>query len=294
VAATRRNPTLVSIVVPLRNGERWIGDQLDALAAQRYADAWEVVIADNGSTDGGVRVARAYAPRLPALTIADASRRRGINHARNAGARAARGDLLLFCDADDVVAPGWIEAMVEAVRSADIVGGQLSVELLNDPLNRAWRPAPSTPGLGATHGFLPYPPGGNLAVWTTVARELGWDERFRYASSDQEFGWRAQLAGYKLGFAPRAVVHQRFRAGLAAMAWQQCVHGMSAPKLVRAFRRHGVPAPDNRAAVARWRWLAANVSDLWCSPELRGRWVRRAALRVGRLAGSIRHLKLCL
>ena len=291
MVATRRNPTLVSVVVPLRNGERWIGDQLDALAAQRYAGAWEVVIADNGSTDGGVRVARSYVPRLPALTIADASRRRGINHARNAGARAARGDLLLFCDADDVVDPGWIEAMVEAAGSADIV---VCVELLNDALNRAWRPVPSTPGLSATHGFLPYPPGGNLAVWATVAHELGWDERFRYASSDQEFGWRAQLAGYTLGFAPHAVVHQRLRAGMAAMAWQQCVHGMSAPKLVRAFQPHAIPSPDNRAAIVRWRWLAANVSDLWRSPELRGQWVRRAAFRLGRLAGSIRHLKLCL
>jgi glycosyltransferase involved in cell wall biosynthesis len=289
-----RTPTLVSVVIPLRNGARWLGDQLEALLAQTYPGAWEVVIADNGSTDAGVRVARGYAAKLPALAIADASRRRGINTARNAGALAARGDLLLFCDADDVVGPGWIDAMVEAARGADIVGGRLCLELLNDPLNRAWRPAPPAPGPVTTHDFLPYPPGGNLAVWAAVARELRWDERFRYASSDQEFGWRAQLAGYTLVFAPQAVVHQRLRAGLAAMAWQQCVHGMSAPKLLRAFRGHGIPAPDNRAALARWRWLAANAPDLWRSPERRGTWVRRAALRAGRLAGSARHLTLCL
>ena len=290
----RAAPSLVSVVVPVRNHRRWLGQQLDALARQTYAGPCEVVVVDNGSTDGGMDVARAFAGRLPSLRIVDASDRRGINHARNAGARAARGDLLVFCDADDVVADGWVDALVRAARSADVVGGRLAWDRLNDPLACAWRPAPRPQGLGATHGFLPYAPGGNLAVWTRVARELGWDERFRYASSDQEFGWRAQLAGYRLGFAPDAVVHQRFRAGLGAMAWQQFVHGVSGAKVVRAFRDRAMPPPDNRAALLRWRWLAAHAPDLLRSPELRGQWIRRAAFRLGRLTGSVAYRTLCL
>lgn len=288
-------PALVSVVIPVRNGERWLGAQLEALADQRYGGPWEVVVVDNGSTDCGMEVARAWAGRLPSLRIVDASARRGINHARNRGAREARGDLLLFCDADDVVAEGWIDAMVRAAAGADLVGGRLAFGLLNGPLARAWRPPPGArPGLTTTHGFLPYPPGGNMAVWTAVARAVAWDERFRYASSDQEFGWRAQLAGHRLGFAPDALVEQRFRPGLAAMARQQFVHGASGARLVRLFRDRGLPPPDNRAAIERWRWLAAHAPDVWRSPEARGWWLRRAAFRLGRLAGSVGYRTLCL
>jgi glycosyltransferase involved in cell wall biosynthesis len=288
-----RSPALVSVVVPVRNGGRWIGAQLGALAEQEYVGAWEVVVVDNGSTDASADVARWFAGRLPALNVVDASQRRGVNHARNAGARAARGDLLLFCDSDDVVAPGWIEAMVQAARDADAVGGRLCGERLNHPSVRAWRP-PRALGLVVTHGFLPYPAGGNMAVWRPVALQLGWDERFRYSSSDQEFGWRVQLAGYRVAFAPDALVHQRFRAGCAAMALEQFSHGLSAPKLVRAFREQGIPSPDNRSALRRWGWLVAHAPDLCRSSELRGRWIRRAALRLGQLTGSVRYRTLCL
>jgi hypothetical protein len=294
VAAGTRAPTLVSVVIPLRNGGEWIGDQLEALAAQDYRGAWEVVVVDNGSTDRGPRVARSFAPRLPGLHVVDAGGRRGINHARNVGVRAARGDLLLFCDADDVVAAGWIGAMVEAAAGSDVVGGRLRWDLLNDEHVLARHPVGEMTGLSVAHDYLPYPAGGNLAVWATVARELGWDERFPYGSSDQEFGWRAQLAGFRVSFAACGVVQQRFRAGVLALAWQQFRHGMSGPALVRAFGDRGVPGPDNRAAVERWRWLLVHAGHLWRSDRLRGEWIRRASFRAGRLAGSVRHRTLCL
>ena len=293
-ARGRRAPDLATVVIPVRDGERWIADQLEALAGQEYGGAWEVVVADNGSRDDSARVARSFAEQLPALRVVDAGARRGINHARNAGAGAARGDLLLFCDADDVVCAGWLGEMVEAAGDADLVGGRLRWDLLNDELASSWRPKGEMTKLSATHGFLPYPAGGNLAVWADVARALGWDERFTYASSDQEFGWRAQLSGYAVAYAPQAIVEQRLRGRLGAIAWQQLLHGISGPKLVRAFDPHGLPRPENRAALERWRWLLTHVSHLWESPALRGQWVRRAAFRLGRLVGSARYRTICL
>lgn len=282
------------MVIPLRNGQRWIAQQLSALSEQRYEGSWEVVVADNGSTDAGVPAALAFRDHLPALRVVDAGARRGINHARNVGTDAAHGDLLLFCDADDVVGAGWIAAMVEAAGDADVVGGRLRWDLLNDELSRSWHAVTEMSGLSTGHGFLPYPAGGNLAVWASVARRLGWDERFAYGSSDQEFGWRAQLAGLRVAFAPEAVVQQRLRSSLWAVARQQYVYGMSEVKLVRAFRAHRLARPDQRAALRRWRWLWRRRSDLWASPQLRGQWARRAALRAGRLAGTLRYRTLCL
>ena len=290
----RPSPELVSVVIPLRNGERWIADQLAALAAQRYPRPWEVVVADNGSTDAGVAAVLAFRDRLPALRVVDAGARRGINHARNAGADAAHGDLLLFCDADDVVGAGWIAAMVRAARDADLVGGRLRWDLLNGELALSWHATGEMAGLSTGHGSVPHPAGGNLAVWTSVARRLGWDERFAYGSSDREFSWRAHLSGLRVAFAPEAVVQQRLRAGLRAVARQQYVYGMSEVKLVRAFRAHRPARADQRAALERWRWLWRNRGDLRASPQLRGQWVRRAALRAGRLAGTLRYRALHL
>src|SRR5205085_6844888 len=118
---------LVSVIVPVRNGERHVGDQMAALAAQDYDGPWEVVVVDNGSTDRTAEVVARWRDRLPSLTVVDASNRRGLNHARNAGRAAARGDFLAFCDADDVATPGWVSALAEAAAQADLVSGAIEL-----------------------------------------------------------------------------------------------------------------------------------------------------------------------
>ena len=280
--------------MPVRDGEAHIADQLAALEAQTYTGDWELVVADNGCRDRTLEIVGRWEQRLPAVTIADATARRGLNHARNAGVQAATGDLLAFCDSDDVVSPGWLDALVDAARRADLVGGRLDAELLNDPVIRAWRPKVVMTELVRGENFMLYAPGGNLAVWAHVARDIGWDEQFTFGSSDHGFAWRAQMAGYTLTYAHDALIHQRFRPTIRATARQFYRYGRSGPQLYRAFRAHGMPPPDNRAAAQRWRLLARTAPDLWRSREARGAWIRRAAFRLGRLSGSIRLRVICL
>ncbi len=280
--------------MPVLNGEAHIADQLAALAAQTYRGEWELVVVDNGCRDRSMQIVADWAPKLPSVTIADATARRGLNRARNAGAAAAKGDFLALCDADDVATPGWLDAMAHAAADADIVGGRLEWETLNDPVVRAWRPQAPMTDLIVDHGFLRYAPGGNMGVWTRIAREIGWDERFRFGSSDHGFAWNAQLAGYRLVYAPDALMRQRFRSTIWALARQHYRYGRSGPQLQRAFRGAGLEPPDNRAALREWRRLAASVPHLWASREARGRWVQTAAIRCGRLTGSLRARVLCL
>ncbi len=287
-------PDLISVVVPVLDGEEHLSDQLSALAGQTYDGAWELVVVDNGCSDRSIEIARGFAPRVPLLTIADATDRRGLNHARNVGAAAAHGDFLAFCDADDVAAPGWLAAMAQAAQEADIVGGLLDWETLNDPVIRAWRPQGPMTDLLVDHGFMRYAPGGNLGVWTRIAREIGWDERFRFGSSDHGFAWQAQLVGYSVAFAPEAIIQQRYRRTLWAMARQQFRYGSSGPQLQRAYSALGMPDPDNRQALQIWHRLLVSVPDLWHSRARRGHWIRIAAFRLGRLVGSARARVLCL
>jgi glycosyltransferase involved in cell wall biosynthesis len=219
----------------------------------------------------------------------DCSSRPGLNRARNAGAVAARGDFLAFCDADDVAAPGWLAGLVDAAPSADVVGGALERDAVNSRLTRAWFPWDPPAGLlTGPDRFLPYPPGGNCGVWATVAQEVGWDEGFAYGSSDKEFAWRAQLASYRVGFAPGAVMHQRLSSTPAAIARQYFRYGLSHPRLYRRFRGAGMPCSSFTEAVKTWCWLVWGAPAAWGSVELRGKWVHIAALRLGRLLGSVR------
>ncbi|HEU6446740.1 MAG TPA: oligosaccharide flippase family protein, partial [Gaiellaceae bacterium] len=77
-------PVELSVVIPARNAAGTIGDQLESLARPRFHRPWEVVVVDNGSTDGTADVARSYAGRVR-LRVVNASDRPGIAYARNRG-----------------------------------------------------------------------------------------------------------------------------------------------------------------------------------------------------------------
>jgi glycosyltransferase involved in cell wall biosynthesis len=285
----RSAPELVSVIVPVLNQERYLGAQLAALAGQTYRRAWELVVVDNGCTDGSIDVVERWRPSLPHLVVVDASARRGLNRARNAGVAAAGGEFLAFCDADDVVEPGWLEALVEAARAADVVGGSLEHHSLNDALRLAWRPTERMNGFRVEHDFLPGVPGGNCGVWANVGRRVGWDPEYGFGGSDTEFAWRAQIAEYRVVHASAAVVSVRFRTRLDEHAWQWFRYGASGPRLFRRFRRDGMARSDPREALADWRWILAHAMYVLGSSERRGLWVRNTAWRLGRLAASLRH-----
>jgi glycosyltransferase involved in cell wall biosynthesis len=289
----RTAPALVTVVVPMLDAEPWIAEQLEALARQAYSGEWEVLVVDNGCRDRSAEVARGFAGRVPGLRVVAAHGRRSLNHARNVGAASARGDFLAFCDADDVVTETWLAALVAAAPAADIVGGTFELDSLNPPLYRAWRPDHPPVEAEVEHGFLPCVSGGNCGVWTAVAREVGWDEAFVHGSSETEFCWRAQLASYTVAFAPEAVVRMRYRRTLRGLARQYHSYGRSAAPLYRRFRHLGMRR-DNRGALWWWRWLLRRSPDLLRSPGRRGNWIRIAAFRSGRVAGSIRARTLFL
>lgn len=279
---------MLSVIIPARNAAPWLPEQLEGLAEQAYTGAWEVIVADNGSTDETRAVAEAWRGRLP-VRVVDASHQPGVSVARNAGARQARGATLLFIDADDMVAPGWLQAMAAAAGRFDGWGGRLDETTLNDPRHLAWRGVRLQTGL--TEGFLPHPQGANCGVRATAYAAIGgFDEQFcRGGGDDVEFFWRLQLAGYDVGFVPEAVVRYRHRGGLRALARQQFRYGRATAQLYREFARFGMPGDSATVALKAWTWLALNAPRAAAFEGFRGRWVRILARRLGRLQGSLEY-----
>jgi len=301
----RPRPKSISVVIPAYNAAATLAEQLEALATQQYEDDWEVVIVDNGSTDGTADLARRYCQRFRAFTLIDSGPQRGHSAPRNAGATAARGELLAFCDADDVVAPGWLQAMADAACHYDLIGGWLDARPLNDDSTRSWhRPWPRD---RLRSWLLPYAVSANLAIWAHVLRDLdGWSTDYEAGGEDTELSWRAQLAGYRLGFAPDAVIYYRYRSGLRQTARQAYAIGVNCEKILRdfAFLRDGNHHGDDnftmdqatdsggsvsRRALGRAAWLATRVPYLVGSRRHRGLWISVAAEYFGRLSGAARY-----
>jgi glycosyltransferase involved in cell wall biosynthesis len=118
----------VSLVIPAYNEERFLPRLLDSIdeAARRYthgAAAVEVVVADNASTDRTAEVARQRG------CVVVPVEKRCIAAARNAGGRAARGEIVGFVDADMRIHPGTFDAIERALASERIVGGATGVTL---------------------------------------------------------------------------------------------------------------------------------------------------------------------
>lgn len=112
----------VSVIVPVYNVERYLPECLDSLVCQTHTD-FEIVIVDDGSTDGCAAIIDDYAARFPGLVRSFSKPNGGLADARNFGMKHAGGAYFAFVDADDIVMPAMLERMhVRAMSSgADLV-----------------------------------------------------------------------------------------------------------------------------------------------------------------------------
>ncbi len=280
---------VLSVIVAMRNVEQYLSHQLDSVASQTCRVPWEVVIADNGSSDRSVEIAESYRDKLPALTIVDASARRGPGAARNAGVNAARGTRLVFCDADDELAPGTLDAMAEALAMHRLVAARLDHRKLNEP----WSLGIHTPrpGLLETNpAFLPYTFGTSMGVQRELHHELGgFDPTVELACEDRDYCYRAQLAGAELVLVPDALVHYRHRETWAGCFRQWRNYAIGSVHMYERYRSHGLDKPPAGRALLGWGMtLLALLPSLRSSQE-RMKWAARLGWRVGRAQGSWRY-----
>jgi glycosyltransferase involved in cell wall biosynthesis len=121
----------LSVVVPVHNEEAYIGPCLEALVAQGD-DIHEIIVVDNNCTDRTVTVVEAFVQAHPKISLIS-ERSPGVAHARNAGFRAATGDVLGRVDADTRVGPGWARAILDFLSTDGAhVGGVTGLNLPYD------------------------------------------------------------------------------------------------------------------------------------------------------------------
>jgi glycosyltransferase involved in cell wall biosynthesis len=140
---------LVSVVIPVRNRRDLLVACLDSLAAQTY-DRFEVVVVDDGSTDGSDKAAEEHdlgGRPITVVRLGDSGR--GAVAARTAGVDAASGDVLAFTDSDCVPAPDWVE------RGMAAINGGLGVVQGRTESSRPRRPTERSMWVSSDNGLFP-------------------------------------------------------------------------------------------------------------------------------------------
>nr|WP_314143554.1 glycosyltransferase [uncultured Rhodococcus sp.] len=287
----------VSVIVPCFNGLPDLDVQLAALAAQDYHGEFEVIISDNGSTDG----LREHLEQLESpldIRWIDSSDVRGTPHARNSGIEAARGDFLVFTDQDDAVYPNWLTALARAAEKYDAVGGPIEVQTLNSPDVATWRAVPAPEDRFETT-YLPYAHGNNFGMWRYVVDQVGtFDESFLGGGEDLDYSWRIQQAGLTLGHESTAMVAYRLRDTTKDAFVQGIGYGAAWVQVATKHRTQGCPNPPALWGILAHVWTMAvlgTVRNPLLPPSLkpmpRGQWAQQLGQQYGALRMRVASLR---
>lgn len=223
---------ICSVIISAKNEAERIEACFDSLGQQRTKFSFEVILVDNGSSDGTFSLASKLAREYKNFRVFR-ERQPGSASARNLGARRARGDILLFTDADCRLSKTWIQEMAKPLLAESsyplaAVGGRTVsefakperptlVERYLDQLFDFWE----RDRLAAFPAFLPWAPTCNFAVRREIFLGLGgFDGRWKNAAYDVDFCWRLVLCGFVLGYAPKAEVRHLRRSSLRGLLRQ--------------------------------------------------------------------------
>jgi len=321
----RVSAPLVSVCVPVRDGERFLGEALASALAQEVA--LELLVCDDGSCDGTLRVAESFAARDPRVRVLRFARGRGVVAARNALLGAASAPYVAFLDADDALVPGALAAQLGVLeRRADVVlvhGGAEIIEESGRVLPPWRRPFDRDVVEDGPDAFVELLLANEVVTSTVVARRsvlvaAGGFVSVGESSSDWDMWLRLALRG---AVAYRAAPVARYRQHAASIshaatasgarlrcdarvirrALHLCVpHGYAEEQWSRrAVVRRAVHVCDSigvekvqwsggTAALARRARSALAAKALLHAGDLQTRGERRAALRALALAARMR------
>ena len=237
-AGFEAEPPFVSVIVPHYRDLPGLDRCLAALGGQTYpSGAYEIIVADNNSPEGREAVEGVVRGRARLVIVTE----KGAGPARNGGVALATGQILAFTDSDCIAEPGWLKAGVEALRRGDFVGGKVEV-LIETP--GAPRPTEAFEAVFAFNNRryveqVGFTVTANLFCRAAVFAVVG---GFRVGvSEDLDWSHRARAAGFRIVYAPLAVVgHPARRSWNELIAkWERLnaeAFGLSAAKPGHALR----------------------------------------------------------
>lgn len=263
-----RGRVKLSVILPVRNGQAYLGEQLNALVNQECSFVWELIVVDNGSSDSSLDIARVFQSRSSNVRVISEPRA-GKSYALKAGKVSANGDCLVLVDADDIVAPRYLENMVSALDNYEMVSGCMDTTLLNAPGMQQEYISPDE--IKTILGFLPYMGGGIIGIRSSVWERIGDFATDLVSAEDVDFSWRAHLLGVTTSLVPGAVLHYRRPQDAWSNFLKSRSYGRAHVWLFERYRALGQPRLSIRVELhhiklallevirheAHWKWRMA-------------------------------------
>lgn len=271
----------ISVIVPAYNAETTLRTAVESILSQQVPEL-EIVIVNDGSTDGTDRLCHALASEYPCIHVIT-QKNAGICAARNRGMEAASGEYITFCDDDDLFWQGALRLLLQTAEDtrADLVRG--GYELLRqrpdgtfaEQPHPAGSPCTIALGRGGSYGaFLEN--SGPQFVWNALYRRtallgLRFNERCSYGLEDFVFNAAAYRRVGKAVYIPQ-VVYRHFESAQST----SCAH--TAQALLGRIR-----------ALEPWMEAEFHAAQRWCGPEeLQAVWKDRRAQAVTFLMHQLR------
>jgi glycosyltransferase involved in cell wall biosynthesis len=229
---------VVSVIIPVYNGERFLAEAIDSAFAQEYRPI-EVIVVDDGSDDRSAEIARSYSD-VRVLSQENT----GPAAARNAGIDASTGGFLAFLDADDVMLPAKLTRQVDYMRRHPDVGCTLGAwEVFGDDVDRAFPEVPPPPDgpldVTAPQALAHLRAGGFTAVIERNALEVVglFDTTFEPAE-DLEWLFRLRDSRVTAVILPHVVGRKRSHASNISLDRAAALDGWLKTLKVVAERKH--------------------------------------------------------
>jgi GT2 family glycosyltransferase len=253
----------ISVIVLNYNGRRWLPGCLDALAAQRGAPPFEVLVADNGSTDGSLEL---LAERFPHVQIVSNGANIGFAAGNNAGAKRASGEWLVFLNNDTVPEADWLARLHAPCRDDPSISVTTSrvvfldapaiVDSAGDGYLRAGGAYKHGHRAGVAECGQSREVFGACGAAFLIRRALfeemgGFDERFFMVYEDVDLSYRLRLASHRIWYAADAIVHHAGSGTLELLSDAAVFYGQRnlewtwikntpSPLLARTFVSHAL------------------------------------------------------
>jgi glycosyltransferase involved in cell wall biosynthesis len=213
----------ISVIMPVLNERRFIPEQCARLLQQDPGVDWEIIFADNGSTDGTLEWLQNWVRTAPVpACVIDASQIAGCAHARNEALRLCKGRYVACCDGDDRVSPQWLISLYALAADTTVVTGPM--RRWDSKRNRYRSVIDST--RTSFLGILPFAYGGNVLFPRKALVDCGgWDESL-IASQDIDLSWRLLQLGLTMKSHPGAWIDYRDQISLWARFRRQYIYSV--------------------------------------------------------------------
>ena len=286
-----------SIIIPCLNEIENIEKCINALKGQSYNGAFEIIAVDNGSTDNTIRIIKGKG------VILEHAKKRGPAAAKNKGIEKAKGNIIVFIDADCVAHPAWLDNIMKPFKDMSI--GCVAGEIIPyKPRTRIEQflceKKHLSQSINVNHNFLPYAATANAAYRKEVFDKVGFFDESLFTGEDADMSWRMRLqTNYKLSYSPEAIVYHPHETGLKALFKQKQRHAYGAVALYKKYRRFW-PEQSSSLKKTYWEYRSITMRALLFVKDyfLKGtknlneshfQTILEAGLKLGLIRGSLRH-----